>query len=597
VAGQTLPCPACGTPFVVQPVARAPDDFLPPSVDLAAGAPIVPASRVLEPVVYPHYDIPWALIAIGTGLCLVLGLIVFGGWQAYRAIDAVIANSPSTQGELASSVASDLGAGAVADTADQVAADAAAVVSKAGKAIDQVAEAVTSSVKVPKLLPDTHARCASERAKLRAEINGLADSIRAGTLTVDQIPRLADLTQRLGDLTIRWHLLPPMTEAERESLAGQVTPAALNIDPDTGKANIEGAKLDPTVGFLILHIGLTDMALAKVVEAQANGSPRPANELEQRNLDACQAIREASRHLFAVRAPADLERSLPLVEMEFARLAEMAGSLSALEGLSQDDFAQGLKIYGPMLAHEQMMYSFVESHVITRYAIQEVGLPPASIATSSSDVAERYNRFRISLGQTSLQLTSKKLEFHNAVSKARARLAPAALASTGAPSSDATSTLPDGGPVVAIPPGLSGPSGFGIPPGFGPSGFGPSGFGPPTGLGGPGPFGPHPRPSDFSDANIDADFEAKRQKFAQDNGADRILTIRASGGSEGQFRALELTVMRLIRPNSHSMSRVGSRFQLSVAYAGDVERIAAAIQTGRVVNTDVSGRLIVVEIK
>src|SRR5262245_50811670 len=86
-AGQTLPCPACGTKFVVQPVARAADDFLPPSVDLAAGGPIVAQSRVLEPVVYPHRDIPWALLAIGTGLCLVLGLILFGGWQAYKAID------------------------------------------------------------------------------------------------------------------------------------------------------------------------------------------------------------------------------------------------------------------------------------------------------------------------------------------------------------------------------------------------------------------------------------------------------------------------------------------------------------------------------
>jgi hypothetical protein len=54
---------------------------------------------------------------------------------------------------------------------------------------------------------------------------------------------------------------------------------------------------------------------------------------------------------------------------------------------------------------------------------------------------------------------------------------------------------------------------------------------------------------------MDADFEAKRQAFIQRHGADQTLTVRASGGTEGQFRALEATIMRLVRPRGHSMSR------------------------------------------
>ena len=96
---------------------------------------------------------------------------------------------------------------------------------------------------------------------------------------------------------------------------------------------------------------------------------------------------------------------------------------------------------------------------------------------------------------------------------------------------------------------------------------------------------------------MDAEFEAKRQAFIQRHGADQTLTVRASGGTEGQFKALEVTVMRLVRPKGHSMNRVGDRYQLSVLYAGDVERIARAITAGEVTDTDVNGRLITVKFK
>src|SRR4029453_18461855 len=105
---QTLPCPACGTKFVVQPVARAPDDFLPPTVDLAAGGPIVPVTRVLDPAVYPRREIPWVAISVITGLCVVVLTIVFGSWKAYQAITAAIEETSVERGDLVRAVPTDL---------------------------------------------------------------------------------------------------------------------------------------------------------------------------------------------------------------------------------------------------------------------------------------------------------------------------------------------------------------------------------------------------------------------------------------------------------------------------------------------------------
>jgi hypothetical protein len=96
---------------------------------------------------------------------------------------------------------------------------------------------------------------------------------------------------------------------------------------------------------------------------------------------------------------------------------------------------------------------------------------------------------------------------------------------------------------------------------------------------------------------MDAEFDAKRQAFIQRHGADQTLTVRATGGTEGQFKALEVVIMRLVRPRGHSMSRVGAYYQLSVLYAGDVERIARAITAGEVTSTDVNDRLITVKFK
>jgi len=578
VAGQTVPCPACGTAFVVMPVARAPDDFLPPSVDLAAGGPIVPASRVLEPVVYPHRDIPWVMIAAGTALCLVLGLILFGGWQAYRAIDAAIANSSSEQGELASSAASDLGAGAVADTADQVASDAAAAVAGAGKVIDRVASAVTDSIEVPKILPDSHDRCADERERLQADYVKIREEF-AGGKQIDTAKKLLDLQLRTEDLAIRWYLLPPMTEAERDRLKPRLFE---QIQRGFGGNPIgePDAAFDSEPSARMVAISLNNSVRSVTLAIAMSVSPPKAEGLfEQKCAELADGSREMCKQLYSVHSPADIDRIAPRVQEEIARIKTTSKELGQLDGaaINLSDQASMQRISNLMA--KIGMVTIVVNHVSLRFGLAHAN-PSASEESrraAEGGVVEFGKRLGLLMNEY------QTAHFELAAAAMRGQL-------PGGSPNVATSAGPSGGPSFAVP-GFGGP-GFGMPPGFGPSGFGP-----PAGFGESGPFGPHPRPSDFSDANIDADFEAKRQAFAQANGADRIVTIRASGGTEGQFRALEATVMRLIRPTSHSMNMVGSRFQMSVVYAGDVERVAAAIRTGKVVSTDVSGRLIVVEIK
>ena len=175
---------------------------------------------MLDPVVYPHRDIPWTLIAIGTGLCLVLGLILFGGWQAYKAIDAVA--SASFEPIESATAATGAATGAATDVADQVAADATAAVQGAGKAIDRLASAVSNSIEVPKIevpkiLGDSHERLADERDQLQAEYARIRNEYTSGNLSEIE-KKFLDLDLKIGDLAIRWYLLPPLSTSERDRL-------------------------------------------------------------------------------------------------------------------------------------------------------------------------------------------------------------------------------------------------------------------------------------------------------------------------------------------------------------------------------------------
>jgi len=578
VAGQTLPCPACGTAFVVQPVARAPDDFLPPSVDLAAGGPIAPATRVLEPVVYPHRDIPWALIAIGTGLCLVLGLIFFGGWQAYQTIAAVVANSSSEQSEPATTAASAAATGAAADVADRVAADATAAMQGAGKVIDRVASAVTDSIEVPKILPDSHDRCADERERLQAEYLRIRDEF-AARQKGDTAKKLLDLQLRTEDLAIRWYLLPPMTDGERERLKPRLFEQMQRGfsgnpigEPDSA---FDG---DPSARTIAVGLNNSERSLTLAIAMSAS-PPKAQGTFEQRCAELADGSREVCKQLYSVHSIDDVDRIAPRVQEEIARFKAAGSELGQLDSaaINLSDQASMQRIANLMA--KISMVTIVVNHVSLRFGLAHAN-PSASEESrraAEGEVVEFGKRLGLLMNEY------QTAHFELAAAAMRGQL-------PGSSPSVATSAGPSGGPSFVVP-GFGGP-GFGMPPGFGPSGFGP-----PAGFGEPGAFGPHPSPGDFSDANIDADFEAKRQAFAQKNGADRIVTVRASGGTMAQFRALEATLLRLIRPSSHSMSGVGTRFQMSVVYAGDIERVAAAIRTGEVVSTDVSGRLIVVEIK
>jgi hypothetical protein len=572
-AGRTLPCPACGAPFVVQPLPRAADDFLPPTIDLAAGGPIAPATRVLEPVVYPRREIPWTLFAIGTGLCLVLGLILLGGWQAYKVVSALVEQSSSESGALATG---DLGAGAVADVADQASADAAAAVAGAGKVIDRLAGAVSSSIELPKILTDTHERLADERARLKADYQKIREAFAAGQ-KADAARNLADLKLRTEDLAIRWFLLAPMTDAQRERLLPR-----LKDELQTGfGGNPIGEPdrafdSDPEAGALAQKINEAERMLV-IAASMAAVPSTPQGLVEEKLAEAAAAGRELCRQLYSVRSVADMDRVLPALQAQIAKMKDAAGAAGQSGGAGVDvtDAATLQRLAGLMI--QISMAKYVGDHVNAR-------LGKLASEGDASAVA----------GRLAGLMTEYETAQTASLTAAMGGQAPAGAAVVA-------SVAPQGAPGFSVPdfgaPGV-GRARFGLPPGFGP-GFGPAGFGPPGGFGGPpagfgGPGGVGGPPST---GNIDADFEDRRQAFAQANGADQILTVRASGGTEAQFKALEATIMRLVRPRGHSMNRVGERFQLCVLFAGEVERVAGSITVGKVTGTDAVARMITVEFK
>jgi len=583
-AGQTLPCPACGTKFVVHPVARAADDFLPPSVDLAAGGPIVPATRVLEPVVYPYREIPWTLIAIGTGLCLVLGLILFGGWQAYQAIDAAVASATDGESET-DAAAGDQAMRAASDVADQVASDATAAVKGASSVIDRLAGAVTESIDVPQILPDSHDRLADEYAQLRSDYLRVRDEFSAGN-TGDTADKLTDLQLRTEDLAIRWFLLAPMTSEQRDRLQPPLKvqfergrDGAAIGEPDKTfasdrAASVIAARLENSEKMLLLALSAAMMP------------PKPLSPLEEKYAEAAAASKEICRQLYSVRSATDLERVSPAVQSESARLrvaAEAAAQMGGGLDLTNLEASQRMASFMAQVG----MAQHVSEHVRTRFGLGVVeAAQAASTAEARRAEEEKGSEFGSSIASL---LADYSLAATQIMMNATRPKTPEGTTVA------VTSVTTGGGPTINVP-------GFGMPPGFGPPGFGPRGFGPPPGFGPSGGFGPS---SGFGGgpagaaaaANVQADFEAKRQTFVDRNGAEQTLTVRASGGTEGQFTALQATVMRLVRPRSHSMFRTGPQFQLLVAYDGDVEVIAGAITSGKVTSTDVTGRLIVVDFK
>jgi DNA-directed RNA polymerase subunit RPC12/RpoP len=583
-AGQTLPCPACGTKFIVQPVARAADDFLPPSVDLAAGGPIVPASRVLEPIVYPHRDIPWVAISIAAGLCVVLFAIVFGSWKAYQVVAAAIGGTSVEQGNLVRAVPADLGTGAATDAVAGAAADAAHAVTTASQMIDKVATAVANPLLPPKRWPDTHTLCADESDRLIAELAEL----RADLPPEEAVRKLTDLRIRMEGLSIHWYLLPTITPAEHKLLRERYADSAKRFldversDP-TKQVQINDPQVLEAAGLLLPTIS----AYSAITESILQPIPTQ-NAWEEKHLEAAQIAREVCRSMHAVNGAADVNQVAAQVETQIARLKSARDELAGLTPPSASLFEHGMIRdrygYGGL----SRIVGMVCDHAVDRFAIAQTGQPlrgPTGQAAAQSAVVQDLRRQLLEIRQT---WSSAQTAFDD-VSRQTSAAAFARAGQSqplGGSSAPGNSRLPpDGGPVVAIPPGFGPPPGFGLPPGFGPTpGFG----GPSAGFGGQGP------PTAES---IDAEFEAKRQAFAQANGADRIVTVRASGGSPTQFRALELTLMRLIRPTSHSMQSVGTRFQMSVAFAGDVDRVANAITTGKVVSTDVTSRMIVVEFK
>jgi hypothetical protein len=383
--------------------------------------------------------------------------------------------------------------------------------------------------------------------------------------------KLLDLQLRTEDLAIRWYLLPPMTDGERERLKPRLFEQMQRGFSGNPLGEPDSAfESDLSVRTIAVGLNNSERGLTLAIAMSAS-PPKAQGPFEQKYAELAAGSRDVCKQLYTVRSIDDVERVSPLVQEEIARI-KAAGAAGQLGASNPADQAAMQRISNLMV--QISMVTFVSNHVSLRFELAHAS--PSASEESRLDADNEVKEFGKHFGTLMNEYQTAQAEFVAAVMRGRLP--------EGSPSV-AIAAGPSGSPSVPLP-GFGGPAGFGLPAGFGP----PPGFGEQAGFGGPG-AGP------TTDASIDADFEAKRQAFAQKNGADRILTVRASGGTMADFRALEATVMRLIRPSSHSMNGVGTRFQISVVYAGDVERIAAAIRTGEVVSTDISGRLIVVEIK
>jgi hypothetical protein len=408
---------------------------------------------------------------------------------------------------------------------------------------------------------------------LQAEYRRIREAIDEGK-PKETVDKLVDLQLRTGDLAIRWSFLAPMTESERDRLKPRLFESMKQgIGGQPSEEPDPAFRREPWVAETAKNLNNTWNGVSLAI-ALAVDPPKPQGAAEEKCAELAAGSREVCKQLFAVQTVADLDRVTPLVQAEAAKIRS-TGPLGVAAFNPENPAATQRMSH---LLSQLTMVMVVGNHVSLRFGL----------ARFDSSATEAKKEEVDDFGLRMAVLMSEYLQAQIAFATGMRGPLP------GETPSVATSVTTEGGPTINLP-GFGGP-GFGMPPGFGPPGFGPGGFGPPAGFGPSGGFGGGPAGAAAA-ANVQAEFEAKRQSFVDRNGADQTLTVRASGGTEGQFTALQATVMRLVRPRSHSMFRTGPQFQLLVAYSGDVEVIAGAITAGKVTSTDVSGRLIVVDFK
>jgi hypothetical protein len=418
--GQTLPCPGCNKTFVVRleasapAVARPTPQATPPQPrvadDLFAAMPVPATTRVLGPAIVPKRrwlpeDVPWAGIAIFIGICVAVIGLAIGGYYASTAIGDAIASARPAAGKGSATTNATPASATSATPAAAVAAPLQALKSAA----DSAANAARNVAQLPaSVLPDTHASCLAERDKLTAELRQVAAGLQDPARQKQVTQQCAEIIIKLQDLAIRWHLLPPMTEGERNEFNQR---ALADFERIRRGERPEPLKFDfqnDAALAVLLELQPVQVVLADALTFAHKPPAPPANVADESYVQVSDACRQMCRELYAVRTLADCERIKPALAAQAALVVAAGDKLKQARDLPPTAVRDSRDEHFLKFTHDEKMIAFTAKFAAARAAIEAAGglNPEAKLAP---DVQQR-------LKETAAALQSLRDDCNAAVS-------------------------------------------------------------------------------------------------------------------------------------------------------------------------------------
>jgi hypothetical protein len=281
--------------------------------------PMPATTRVLGPAIAPKRkwlpdDMPWGGIAIFTGICVVVVALAIGGWYASTAIGDAIASARPAVGKGATTTNSTPTASAAAGASSPAgsatpAAAVAAPLQALKSAADSAANAAKSVAQLPaSVLPDSHASCMAQRDKLAAELRQAATGLQDAARQKQATQECGEIIVKLQDLAIRWHLLPPMTDGERNEFNQRALADFERIRrgerPEPFKIDVQN---DAALA-VVFELQPVQVALGDILTFAHKPPAPPANAAEESYVQVSDACRQMCRELYSVDTPPDCER-------------------------------------------------------------------------------------------------------------------------------------------------------------------------------------------------------------------------------------------------------------------------------------------------
>lgn len=265
------------------------------------------------------------------------------------------------------------------------------------QAVAGVAEGVAAQLPI-KVSGDTHLTCLAERDRIKEELTALRELVRQGNANDEALRKCAALVLKIDDLSIRWHLLPPMTEAERqvfnerfltearEDLAGNKRPAEpIKIDLAS-----EAGETPLAVMFEMIE---PLMRLSDVMRDVTAKPIAPSSPLDETYVQVCRSCRAVCRHLYRIQDAGDCDTIQSNIDGE---IAAASGAIARLKGATRPNAAAvkaSEEKFGERLRHEELMVEAVVKHVIARAAVKAAGgFDQAAAAALPPEVKEQFKQ-------------------------------------------------------------------------------------------------------------------------------------------------------------------------------------------------------------